>query len=84
MPLRLQVPATAGDVGPVIWYVWPGGRPQDIQKNITERMLALGHPCDLAPPISEILDSNTRHLMQASIPSSTSLAQKPPSVSDGP
>jgi hypothetical protein len=29
-------------------------------------MLALGHPCDLAPPISEILDSNTRHLMQAS------------------
>ena len=37
---------------------------QDIQRTISERMHALGEHCELSPPISEILDSRTRSLMQ--------------------
>ena len=37
---------------------------QDIQRGISERKHALGEPCELSPPISEILDSRTRSLMQ--------------------
>mmetsp|Transcript_30418 Transcript_30418/g.80882 ORF Transcript_30418/g.80882 Transcript_30418/m.80882 type:complete len:614 (+) Transcript_30418:849-2690(+) len=37
---------------------------QDIQRGISERKHALGEACELSPPISEILDSRTRSLMQ--------------------